>query len=76
MLYEEQIPNIFIASLVKSTDCIPQTAISTPFSGLNLQISHIEILGFKSEKEENKENVFKSSSIDSLFSPKKVVSSA
>ena len=75
MLYEKQIPKIFIASLVKSTDCIPQTAISTTFSGPNPQISYLEILGFKPEKEENKINVFASSSIDFLFSRKKVVSS-
>ena len=67
---------MFIASLVKSTVCILQTAISTPFSGPNLQISHLEILDFKPEKEENKVNVFTSSSIDSLFSRKNVVSSA
>ena len=59
--------NIFTASLVKSTDCIPQTAISTPFSGPNPQISHLEILGFKPEKKENKVNPFTSSSIDSVI---------
>ena len=69
-------PNIFIASLVKSNDCIPQTGISTPFSGPNPQISHLEILGFKPEREENKVNVFTSSSTDSLFSRKNVASSA
>ena len=47
-----------MAPLVKSTDCILQTAISTPFSGPNPQISHLEILGFKPDKEENKINVF------------------
>ena len=63
-------------SLVKSSDCIPQTAISTPFSGSNPQISHLEILGFKPKKEENKVNVFTNFSVDSLFSRKNVVSSA
>ena len=52
-------PNIFISSFLKSTVCIPQSAIST-----NPQISHLEKLGFKPEKEENKVNVFTSSSID------------
>ena len=61
-------PNIFIASLVKSTDCIPQTC--------NPQISHLETVGFKPKKEESKANVSKSSYIDSLFSRKIVVSSA
>ena len=67
---------MFIASLDTSTVCIPQTAISTPFSGPNPKISHLEILGFKPKKEENKVNAFASSSIDSLFSRKNVVSSA
>ena len=73
MLYEKEIPNIFIASLVKSTDCISQTAISTPFREPNPQISYLEILGFKPEKEENKVNVFTSFSIDSFFSKKKTL---
>ena len=46
-----------MASLVKSTDCIQHISISTPFSEPNPQISHLEILGFKPEKEENKVNV-------------------
>ena len=70
MLHEKYTPNIFIVSLVKSTDCIPQTATSTPFSGPNPQISHLEILGFKPEKDENKVNVFTSSSIDSCLQEK------
>ena len=69
-------PNIFIASLVKSAGCIPQTAISTPFSGTSLEIIHLEILGFKPEKEGNKVNVFASSSIDSLFSAKNIAQAA
>ena len=57
-----------MSSLVKPTDCIPQAAISTPLSRPNPQISHMEILGFKPEKEDSKVNVFTNSSSDCLFS--------
>ena len=53
--------------LVKLTNFIPQNAIFTLFSEPNPQIAHLQIIGFKPEKEENKVNVLTSSSIDSLF---------
>ena len=60
---------MLIASRVKSNVCIPQTAISTAtFSDPNPEISHLEILSCRPEKEANK--------VDSLFSRKNVVSSA
>ena len=67
---------ISIVSLVKSTDCIPQTARSSLSSAPNPGISHLAILGLKPEKEKNKLDVFASSLIDSLFLRKKDLSSA
>ena len=69
-------PNIFIASVVKSTDGIPQAAISISFKGPNSQISHLETLFLKLGKEGNKATVSTNSCIDSFFSRKNVVSSA
>ena len=61
---------------LKSIHFIPQSAIFTPFRAPIPATSHLDLLGFKPDNDENMSNAFITSIKGSLSFRKKVVSSA
>ena len=76
LLKKKWIPKILTVFNLKSTLFIPQSASLVPFCTSIPVTSHLDLLGFKLEKDENMSKTLITSTKDSLYFRKTVVPSA